>query len=210
MRLQDPLDDVFRSSSYVRVLRALHRLPAGLPASAREVARRAGVSHPTASKALASLAEHGMVARTRALRSSAFQLRREHTVVEKLASLFEWEEGLQGELVALLRTEIERRAGRTVRAAYLFGSAVEGGMAPESDIDVAVVHRAGAGASVTAALEEVGERVQERFGNRVSFLLADAPLDTLPSSRHRGARLWRQILRDGVPILEPKRRSSDG
>lgn len=210
MRLQDPLDDVFRSPSYIRVLRALHRLPAGLPASAREIARRAGVSHPTASNALSSLAEQGVVTLARAPRASAFQLCRAHTIVEKLASLFEWEEGLQGELLDLLRTEIQRRARRTVTAAYLFGSAVEGAMTPESDIDVAVVHMAGAGASVTAAMEEVGERVQERFGNRVSFLLADAPLDALQSSRRKGARIWRQILRDGVPILEPKRRSSDG
>jgi predicted nucleotidyltransferase len=131
-------------------------------------------------------------------------------VAQKLASLFDWEEGLLGELVALLRTELQRRARRTVTAAYLFGSVVEGGMTPESDIDVAVVHRAGGGASVTAAMEEVGERVQQRFGNRVSFLLGEEPLDALQSSRRQGARLWWQILQDGVPILEPKRRSSDG
>jgi predicted nucleotidyltransferase len=210
MRLQTPLDDVFRSPSYVRVLRALHHLPAGLPASAREIARRAGVSHPTASQALASLAEQGVVARTRAPRASAFELRRTHTVVEKLTPLFDWEEGLQGELVALLRAEIQRRAPGTVTRAYLFGSAVEGGMTPMSDVDVAVLHAAGAGESVTAAMQEIGERVRERFGNRLSFILAAAPPDELQSSRRKGFRLLRQILRDGVPILESQRDPSDG
>jgi len=55
MRLDRPLDDLFERGSHVRVLRALHELPDGFRTSARELARRASVSHPTASRVLAAL-----------------------------------------------------------------------------------------------------------------------------------------------------------
>ena len=210
MRLRDPLDDIFRGPSHVRVLRALHQLPAGLAASAREIARRAGVSHPTAAKALSSLAEQGVVARTRAPRAIAFELRRTHTAVGRLVTLFEWEDGLVHELIGLLRTEIFRHASSSVTAAYLFGSAAEGGMTPRSDIDVAVLHGAGATEHVTAVMQEIGESVQERFGNHLSFILTDTPLEALHKSRREGSRLWRRILREGIPILGPLAKPADG
>ncbi len=210
MRLQAPLDDLFRGPSHVRVLRALHQLPAGLPASAREIARRAGVSHPTASKALASLAEQGVVVRSRAPRTTAFELRRGHAAAERLGALFEWEERLPRELIALLRTEIVGRAPGCVTAAYLFGSAAAGEMSPASDVDVAVVHAPGAAACATAALEEIGDRVRERFGNRLSFLLAESSPEEPRKPRRAGSRLWRSILRDGIPILDPEADTPDG
>jgi predicted nucleotidyltransferase len=210
MRLDAPLDDIFRSPSNVRVLRALHQLPAGLSASAREIARRAGVSHPTASKALASLAEQGVVARTRAPRASAFELRRTHTAVERLTSLFEWEERLRRELIDLLRTEILGRARSSVTAAYLFGSAAKGDMTATSDLDIAVLHTACTTESVTAALQEIGETIQRRFGNRLSFILADRPLEELQESRREGFRLSRRILREGIPILDSQARPVNG
>lgn len=207
MRLLAPLDDVFASPSHVRVLRALHRLPEGLPASAREIARRAGVSHPTASKALASLAEQGLVTRTRAPRVTAFELRRTHTAVPRLLSLFEWEEDLRGELIEFLRTEILDHASDHVTAAYLFGSAAEGGMMPASDIDVAVLHVPCSSEIVTAVMQEIAESVEQRFGNRLSFVLADSPPEELQKSRRAGNRLWRRILREGIPILDPEARA---
>lgn len=210
MRLQTPLDDIFRSPSYIRVLRALYHLPLGLQASAREIARRSGVSHPTASQALTSLTEQGIVTRRRAPRSSAFELRRTHTAAEELASLFQWEEELRQELIALLRAEIARSAPSAITAAYLFGSAAEGGMEPTSDIDVAVLHPAGAAETVTAAMQGIADRVQERFGNRLSYILSDAPLQELRESRREGSPLWRQIVRTGIPILEPHMRPPDG
>jgi len=210
MRLQSPLDDIFRGPSYIRVLRALHQLPVGLTASAREVARRAGVSHPTASKALASLAEQGLVARTRTPSATAFELRRSHTAVERFSTLFAWEEQLRRELIALLRIEILRHAPDSVTAAYLFGSAADGEMTTTSDIDIAVLHAPGAAARVTAAMEEVGDRVQERFGAHLNFLLADSPLDEPQKPRRPGSRLWRQILRDGIPILDIQAEAADG
>src|SRR2546425_694151 len=56
MRLTARLDDVLVTRSHLRVLRALDSLPVGVPASGRQVARRAGISHTAASRALAGLA----------------------------------------------------------------------------------------------------------------------------------------------------------
>jgi predicted nucleotidyltransferase len=204
MRLEAPLDDIFAGPSHVRILRALYRLPAGLPASAREIARRAGVSHPTASKVLASFAEQGIVTRTRAPRATAFELCRAHTAVERLTPLFDWEERLRQELIDLLRTQILRRASSSVAAAYLFGSAAGGEMTPRSDIDLAILHEPCATEDVTAALEEISEEIQQRYGNRLSFILTDAPIAELQKRRGPGSRLWKQILREGIPILQPR------
>lgn len=210
MRLQAPLDDLFAGPSHVRVLRALHGLPAGLPASAREIARRAGISHPTGSKVLASLAEQGVVIRRRAPRAPAFELSRAHTAVERLTPLFEWEERLRQELFDRLRGELLRRASSSVAAAYLFGSAARGEMTHTSDIDVAVLHAPGATETVTTAMEEIGETVQQRFGNRLTFILTEATISELQESRGPGSRLWKQILREGIPILEPHQERAVG
>ena len=61
MQLETPLDQVLQTGTHVRVLRALVALPPGLAASARDIARRAGVAHTTASRALQSLAAQGIV-----------------------------------------------------------------------------------------------------------------------------------------------------
>jgi len=83
-------------------------------------------------------------------------------------------------------------------------------MTPTSDIDLAVIHGAGATENVTAVMMEIGESVQRRFGNHLSFILTDAPLEELQKSRREGARLWRRILREGIPILDSQARPADG
>lgn len=210
MRFQAPLDDLLRGPSHVRVLRALNGLPVGWSASTREIARRAGLSHPTASKVLTSLLAQGIVVRTRGPRANAFELRRKHTASRQLAALFEWEERLPHELVSYLRTGILSRMPSMVRAAVLFGSAVKGEMTAASDIDVAVLHTKGTTDPVTAAMEEIGEGVRERFGNRLSVVLSDRPLNELQKARSQGFRLWRRILREGMPILDAEAEMGDG
>ena len=88
MRLRSPLNDLFRSRSHVRVLRALDEMPTGLPASTREIARRAGVSHPTAAAVLSSLAEQGIVTLQRLARADLFELNQSHVLVEQLHALY--------------------------------------------------------------------------------------------------------------------------
>ena len=127
MRLANALDDIFAGRSEVRVLRALEELPEGLAVSARELARRSGLSHPTVSNVLAGLTDQGVVQARRAPRGDAFELNRRHALSERLRSLFDWERQLLREFVIFVAGQIRRRAPR-VSAAYLFGSAVRGEM----------------------------------------------------------------------------------
>src|SRR5690349_11486541 len=123
MRLANPLDDLLEGRSFIRILRALDGLPSGLHASVREIARRAGVSHPTASAVLERLQSQGVVRVRRSLVAHEFRLNDGHVVADHVRQLFRWERGVPDELTSFLAREIRTRAP-WVRAAYLFGSAL--------------------------------------------------------------------------------------
>ena len=78
MRTAAALDDVLASRSHIRILRALDAIPEGLGMSVRDLARRAGVTHPRASEVLSSLAQLGVTSRQRAGRADLYQLNRAH------------------------------------------------------------------------------------------------------------------------------------
>lgn len=202
MRLVNALDDIFARRSEVRVLRALDELPDGLAVSARELARRSGLSHPTVSSVLAGLTDQGVVHARRALRGDAFELNRRHSVSERLRPLFDWERHLLREFVSFLAEQIRRRAPR-ISAAYMFGSAVRGEMTADSDVDLAVIVLNPADADgISAALVEVAEAVRLRFGNRLDVTIGRAAIDELQRPRRPGHRLWATVAREGIPVIE--------
>ncbi len=200
MRFDRPLDDVFRGRSHVRVLRALDELPPGLSVSAREVARRAGVSHPTASSILASFLDQGLVHVRRVPRLDLFELSPDHVLVEKIHAWFGWERGLRDELVKFLRDQMERHVA-SARVAFLFGSAARGEMTTTSDIDVAVIAAEQEASQVDRQMEQVVEAVRARFGNRLNVVLGTSPVDELRAPGRPAHRLWAQIAEQGVPII---------
>ena len=201
MQLTNGLDGVFAGRSHVRVLRALDELPVGLPTSARELARRSGLSHPTASSVLAAFTGQGIVLARRGLRGDTFELNRRHTLVERLHPLFAWERQLLQELVSLLGQRIKREAP-WVSAAYLFGSSIRGEMTTASDIDLAVVVSNPTKVDETeSALDRVADAVRERFGNRVSVTIGTSPINKLQRPGHPGHRLWKSIIAEGVAVI---------
>lgn len=204
MRLDHPLDDLFQGRSHVRVLRALHELPEGFGASGREVARRAGVSHPTALGVLASLVEQGVATVRRAAHADAYALNREHALVRLVAPLFEAERGMRDELLAILAERLAAVRLR-IRAAYVFGSAARGEMLPDSDIDLAVVCAPADEDGVRTALEPVEEEVRRRFGNALNLIIGTRDPAVLGGGRGAGASLWRHVLAEGIPVHRPKR-----
>ena len=200
MRLKHPLDDVFTSRSHLRVLRALDGLPDGMAVSAREVARRSLVSHPTASRVLGSLAEQGVVEALRSLNADAYMLNDRHVLSERLRSLFAWERQLLDEFIRLLTREIKREAPQ-VEAAFLFGSSIRDDMTSGSDIDLAVVVPDPAKKAETElALERVADVVRRRFGNRLDLTIGTAPVTELRRAGRPGHRLWGAIVRDGIAL----------
>ena len=202
MRLVNALDDIFAGRSEVRVLRALEELPEGLAVSARELARRSGLSHPTVSNVLAGLTDQGVVQARRAPRGDPFELNRRHALSERLRSLFDWERQLLREFVIFVAGQIRRRAPR-VSAAYLFGSAVRGEMTADSDVDLAVIVLNPADATGTSAsLMEVAEAVRLRYGNRLDVTIGLSAINELQHSRRPGHRLWATVAREGIPVIE--------
>ena len=163
MRFDRPFDDVFATGSHVRVLRALVELPDGLTVSGRDIARRAGVSQPTAAEVLRALEDQGLLIVGRRPRAAYYRLNPEHVLAPLLSEIFVQERQTRSDLEGRIADGL---AGiRDVEEAYLFGSAARGDMRPNSDIDVAVKSR-----------QEIPEEIPgldalyRRFGNRVNVL----------------------------------------
>jgi predicted nucleotidyltransferase len=205
MQLPHPLDDVFASRSHVRLLRALDELPDGLPVSARELGRRSGLSHPTASRVLGSLVDQRLVLARRGLRSDGFELNRRHVLVEKLRPIFESERRLLQELMVFMAEAIERLAPG-VAAAYLFGSVVRGEMTSSSDIDLAVTVLAPNEIAETEShLDAIADAVRERFGNRLNITIGPSLIDQLRQPSRPGHRFWARVAREGITVIDRRK-----
>jgi predicted nucleotidyltransferase len=202
MWLLHALDDIFAGRTGIRVLRALNELPDGLPVSARELARRSGLSHPTVTNVLASLIDQGVVLARRAPRTDGFELNRRHALVEKLEPLFDWEGQLLREFAGFIATEIQKQAPM-VSAAYLFGSAIRGQMSPASDIDLAVIVLDPADTSpADAALARVADAVRVRYGNRLDVTIESSPIDQLQRPGRPGYRFWASVAKEGITLVD--------
>lgn len=193
MRFDMPLDDVFRNRSHVRVLRALCRLPEGLAASGREIARRAGISHPTAFEALDLLVDVGLAVVDRGPVQDAFILNRDHILAASVADFFEIESAVGHKLTRFVRDRIPALTDK-VRSAAIFGSVVWGGSFTTSDVDLAVSCAAADVEEVEAAMAELSEEVQRRFGNRLSPLI-----DVHEGQSDTG--IWKRVREEGLPLI---------
>ena len=197
MELDSPLDRLLETGGHVRVLRALTHVPRGFPASGREIARRAGVSHTTASRVLGALDELRVVHLQRAGRADLYTLHDEHVLVAQIRALFAHEGGIRTELVEFLRRELPRRIGGA-EGAFLFGSAARGETHRGSDIDVGLLSPERSATEIEPALAALAVAVRDRFGSELNVLIA-------PTGR-RGRRpmLWDRIKADGIPLLGPR------
>lgn len=193
MRFDSPIDDLFLNRSHVGILRALHHLPAGLPASGREIARRAGVTHPTALKALAVLVDVGLVTAGRSPAGDAYELNSDHLFADEIERLYRVETGVKNELVSFLREELLARTNK-VEWATLFGSIAWGRSTPTSDIDLAVSCARADASEVEKALSDVSDASRQQFGNHVSPLI-----NTRKQRPKRG--IWKRIEEEGIPLI---------
>jgi predicted nucleotidyltransferase len=196
MRFDAPLDDLLTTRSSIGVLRALDELPAGFGVSARELARRAGISHPTATKFLGSLAEQGLVFVKRSPSGDEYSFNRDHVLAEELGRLFGRERGLLDEFISFLGDAIVLEAP-LVEQAFLFGSVIEGGMTTTSDIDVAVLCSPQWEIQVETGMRSVAERVRSQFGNQLNVLVG--------STKPKRSPVWSRILKRGRPIPLPRK-----
>ena len=204
MRLDEPLDDIFASASHGRLLRALFALPSDMGRSGRDLARRAGVSHPRANQVLAELAEQRLVVVQRLPRTDLYRVNRHHAFAEALSKLFALEPKLKFELLSLVARELKARR-LPVKEARIFGSAARGLMAPTSDVDLALVTSRESVAAVEAAAQEIAETARERFGTRLNVLVGSPSLEKLSKSRQGRQGVWQAIEREGIDVLAPSK-----
>lgn len=162
MRLDRPLDEVFRTGSHVRILRALVAVGPSVNLSGRDVARRARLSQSRTAEVLTDLEEQGLVIARRFDTYGFFELNRAHVAAAVLEDLFGWEVEQGEEFHAFLRRKL---AGSPyVRAAFV---------APAEDATdprllLAVVHAPGRGEETWAQMDDLERDVEERFGVRLS------------------------------------------
>lgn len=198
MRLENPLDDVLASASHVKVLRALFAIPAGLERSGRDIARRAGISHPRANQVLGDLAAQGIVEIKRQPKTDLYQLNRLHALVEPLGELFELEPRLKFDLLSLIARELKARK-LPVTTARVFGSAIHGTMDSGSDVDLALVTSSANVERVEAETREIAEQVRRRFGTRLNVLVGAPSIAAL--TKKPSAAVWRAIDREGTDVF---------
>src|SRR5947209_13984496 len=167
MRFTSPLDDAFASRGHVRVLRALDRLPEGFRASAREIARRAGLAHNRASEVLADLTAQGLADVEHIARSDLYRINRRHALFPGVHDLFARERNVGPELERFLRRRV-RALVDGADEAYLFGSVARKEERVGSDIDLAVVVPPAAMAAADEALVGLAAEVRRRFGSDLS------------------------------------------
>jgi len=202
MRLDQPLDEIFANASHVRLLRALFAVPYDVGRSGRDLARRAGVSHPRANQVLADLAAQGLVAVQRLPRTGLYRINRRHVLAEPLRKLFGLEPKLKVELLSLVAGELRARH-LPIKEARIFGSAARGAMATTSDVDLALVTARESVAAVEAAAHDIAETARERFGTRLNVLVGSPSLEKLSKGRQPGQGIWQAIERDGIDVLAP-------
>lgn len=200
VRIDSPLDEIFASASHVRMLRAVFGLPSDIGRSGRDLGRRAGISHPRASKVLGELAEQGLVKVERLPQADLYRLNRKHVLAKPLSKLFELEPELKFELLSLAAREIKKRR-LPVKQARIFGSAARGSMSSDSDVDLALVTSPENVDLVEYAAQQVAEILRDRFGTPINVLVGSPSLETLARSRQAKRGVWQAILREGLDVF---------
>ena len=189
MNFTNPLDHILGQPSKIRILRFL--ILTGVPMNGREIGKAIGLSHVQCHAALKELAEQGLVSMRRVGRSNLYELQRDHIVVcDWLQPLLIQEKDLKQQLAEAVVKSLSSRPLSLI----LFGSIVRREDKPGSDIDLLVVMPDRSNPEKSRSeLENAGEEVTRRFGNRLSPLLMSR--SEFLKKRKRKDVFWNNILK---------------
>lgn len=195
MRINNPLDDVFQNRNAVRVLRQLVLFPSKV-ITGRGLARELGMNHATCIKALDSLANIGAISRKTVGKSSVYEIPQDSVLCKDLLRpLFEREANLLNELVEILAEGIRRQAV----SIYVFGSVARAEDTAVSDVDIAIILKAGVEKKqLEGTLEENERRVCRLYRVGTNVLLYSS--DEFRRMRKSGHALARGILSEGLLV----------
>lgn len=167
MRFQRPMDELFASSSRMKVLRVLCRF-LSRESTGREVARLSGSSVPQAIGALKDLERAGIAHMHRAGRAFLWRLEVEHVLVPVVREVFRKEDSLREDLLETLRAGL---LSPKILRAVVYGSIAQGRESSRSDIDLLIeVTRERDKEKIQPDLEKLGSKVFLRYGNPLSTL----------------------------------------
>jgi predicted nucleotidyltransferase len=177
-----------------RVLWALTRLTGGC--TGRALAAHAGVPTATTARALADLADAGIVETSPAGRSVLYRLNRDHLGARALSELA----GLRSDLVDAVRDELKTWDPAPI-AAWLFGSTARGDGDRRSDIDLLLVAPAHRDAGQwERQCGRLAERVERWTGNPAQIVEhTPASFAALDAAR---SPLTQALRSDGIELVD--------
>jgi len=165
MRFRQPLDDLFRTATRVKILRLLARNPEMI-FTGREIARNIGMASSNVSRALSGLEEIGVLNSVAKGRSLLYRLNTRHILCDRLLrNLFEKEAGNLNAVLA----ELSLNWPNDIRSLICYGSVARGEERISSDVDLCFVARDPySRRRLSRKLEEVQAEFYLRTGNRFS------------------------------------------
>ncbi|HEX6938782.1 MAG TPA: MarR family transcriptional regulator [Longimicrobiales bacterium] len=194
--LFEALDDALGTTSKVRLLRALLRLPHAV--TGREAARLAGVSQTAARRALDDLVALGILERTIGAGEHRYVLNRENVLVRRaLPPLFAAEDERSHTMIEAIRdafTGGPDAPGARPRAVAALDAA-----SPHDPVTLVIVVATKAAArEVEAAAAGLAPRIRNRFGLRLEFTVLS--LDRLRELYAAGDAAVRHWVAAAIPV----------
>jgi len=203
-----PLDELFKSSSHIAVLRALQHSKEGM--SGRAVARATGINHQTSVNAVRNMESIGLIDRQGSGQSQLIRLNRESHIVTKLLLPLltkerEMEEKILENIRKLLRGDLGRIARPYALSGTIFGSFARRENRAGSDLDfLVVVENNKAKDSLIQQSEGYQITLKKKFGIRLAQITL-----TLQEAKKRLREddpLIKNILCEGIDVMPKKLR----
>jgi DNA-binding transcriptional ArsR family regulator len=195
MRFRQPLDDVFRTATRVKILRLLARNPEMI-FTGREIARNIGVASSNVSRALAGLEKIGVLHSMAKGRALLYRLNTRHILCERLLrDLFKEEQSNLNSVIG----ELPLNWPRDMRSLICYGSVARNEEQLSSDVDLCFVARGPSSRGrLVRRLEDVQAEFYLRTGNRFSpYVISDL---TFVVRYRRGHPLIRRIASEGLVL----------
>lgn len=193
----DIIKECLPTWAHLKILETLIRKPRAM--SQRQLARIAGISRATAQRALVDLGQTGLIKPHTVGSATYWEIDRQGYLYETLEPVLK---GLDAVISPLkyLKTLIRKSVSlpKGTRC-FVFGSTVEGGDSPSSDIDMAVILPGTLKApspSLQDKLDALQDACREKFGKRLGIIFANAR----DVSAHPEKELYRNILK-GMEVL---------
>ena len=193
--LRYPLTRILRAEANVRVLRELVRHGGEL--SAPSVAMRTGLSRSSVHQTLGSLAAVGIAEAIGSGKVVLHRLRRGHPLAPAVERLFEAEEERFTAILVALRDAAEG-CGDEVMAVWLYGSVARGADDAGSDVDIAVVVKAGTAAQVEETMRDRLREAEDALGFSASIVVVDT--SDIVRLAAEADPWWKAVSGDARPI----------